>query len=114
MSIEWAELFLKHLFSWPVAIVIVALLFRKFLLSFLQDVTKAKLGPVELERKIEKVQQETEALKEINRLFVETERLQMKLSELEKQNASSAESDQVRESIASRIKQITEWLTKLT
>ncbi len=41
------------MFSWPVAALLIALLFRKFINKFLEDVSSAKIGPLELQRRVE-------------------------------------------------------------
>jgi cell shape-determining protein MreC len=110
MGIEWTELILKHLASWPVAIVIVALLFRRFLLDFLKDVTKAKFGPVEFERRLEEVQKNTEALKEFNRLLLENEQLKLQLSQQELEGKTTDEKRETIRRIAESILEMTRFV----
>ena len=56
MNIEWARLFMETLLSWPVAILVLAIAFRGPVSRLIPTLTKAKIGPIELERAVEKVE----------------------------------------------------------
>ena len=53
--IEWAKLVGSWIFSWPVAVVIVALIFKEQLEVWLDSVKKFKAGPVEIQRELKAV-----------------------------------------------------------
>ena len=109
MSIEWAKLVAETFVSWPVAAVIVSIIFRKFLVDFLPNITKAKVGPIEIERQLASVKQDTELLKKINELLVENERLKM-----EQLIAEAEETvDENKSSMLSRSKDLLMEITRL-
>jgi hypothetical protein len=68
MDIETIKSLLEILASWPVAIVIVALLFRKHLSAFFVTVRKGKVGPVEFERFDRILEKSEAAVEDIERL----------------------------------------------
>jgi hypothetical protein len=55
MYIEWAKLIGGWFFSWPVAIILVALIFRNEIRLWLDNVTKLKAGPVQIETELKAV-----------------------------------------------------------
>jgi hypothetical protein len=55
MAIEWAQLIGGWIFSWPVAVVIVALSLRDHLAQWLREITQFKAGPVEITRQLQAV-----------------------------------------------------------
>ncbi|MGY6410020.1 MAG: hypothetical protein ACXIUV_03180 [Alkalilacustris sp.] len=76
MSIEWARLVAETLFAWPVAAVLISIIFRRSIGEFLKDVKSAKFGPIELERRIDQIKRDTELIRELNRLALKASKVE--------------------------------------
>jgi hypothetical protein len=89
-TLEWLKTIWTMLFSWPVVGFLGLLVFRKPLVGLIEQFTKgdlrrAKIGPIEIERELNKLaeqgQQAVSSLNRINELMAESRLLELEITQ---------------------------------
>lgn len=88
LTLEWVKTIGNIVLSWPIVVLVLALVFKTPLMKLLErlstsEVSRAKLGPVELEltRIAEKGQAAVDTLDRVNAVMAESRLLELEITE---------------------------------
>lgn len=109
-ALEWFKTIGGFVFSWPVAVLVGVLLFRWQLMKLLSAISKAKIGPVELE--LNQIAEDGRAavntLDSVSRVMAESRLLELEITEGIFGGVFSAEQRQRMESHIQQLRDLTQ------